>query len=250
MRYAIYFLHAFPLSSKMWLEQIKYFGQKAKTIAIDYPGFGGTSDRSIPENPSLEHYAEFVEELIARTKEESEKIVLVGLSMGGYVVQCIIQRGKTSVDLVVLANTRSQADAPETRQKRLELIENAMRQNSIRPILDHYIPMLVGENEVMRERIFGMASEATVGGLTKALWAMAHRRDMTEVVRNFPKDRVLLIAGRKDKLSPPDVMRSMATDPDRQLKILDTGHLSAMEDPQGFNTVLEEFIFKKTHNAT
>lgn len=66
---------------------------------------------------------------------------------------------------------------------------------------------------------------------------------MTDVVRRFPKDRLLIIAGNKDKLSPPDVIKDMAVEPANQLKVIDSGHLSALEKPDDFNKILDEFLF-------
>ncbi len=246
MRYAIYFLHAFPLSSEMWENQIRYFSSKAKVVALDYPGFGGTDDSPIPENnPSLEDFAEFVEDQIRKTSDESEKIVLVGLSMGGYIAQYIIKRKKINVDSVILANTRSQADSDEARKKRIELIESSKKSVSIKPILDFYLPILSNNDEKLIDKISKMANKARLGGVIKALHAMAFREDTTEIVKKFKNK--LIIAGSKDKLSPPEVMISM-TGNKNELKIIESGHLSAMEKPDEFNKSIEEFLFSRKNN--
>ncbi|MCS7214128.1 MAG: alpha/beta hydrolase [Candidatus Calescibacterium sp.] len=243
MRYAIYFLHAFPLSSEMWINQIQYFQKKARVVAMDYPGFGGTDDSVIPNNPSIDDFAKFVEGIIQKTSETSDKIVLVGLSMGGYIAQYIVRRKIVVVDYLVLANTRSKSDTDEIRKTRLELIDRAKKENSLRPILDFYVPALSGENEKLKDEVVRIASRTKLSGATKALWAIAYRDDMTDVVRSFPKDKLLIIAGSNDKLSPPDVMIDMATDPANQLKVIDSGHLSALEKPDVFNKLLDDFLF-------
>lgn len=241
MRCAIYFLHAFPLSSEMWGSQIKYFSSKARVVAIDYPGFGGTDDSFIPENPSLEHFAEFVENHINKTSEKGEKIALIGLSMGGYIIQYIIKRKRVVIDYAVLANTRSQADSEEVRRTRIELIEKAKNIGSIKPIIDFYLPALSGNDQKLSAKISKMASKISLMGAIKALWAMAFREDNTEIIKKFePK---LLIAGSKDKLSPPEIMESM-TENKNEIKIIEAGHLSALEKPDEFNKLVDEFLFK------
>lgn len=241
MGYVIYFIHAFPLSSKMWINQLKYFGSKAKVVAVDLPGFGGMTDETIPEKPSIDDYAKFVEDLIETTREKSDKLVLVGLSMGGYVIQSILKRGKISPDFLVLANTRSEADSDEVRQRRLDLIERAKKENSIKPIFDFYIPALVGDNEKLRSEVLKIAEDTSLSGAVKALWAMAFRPDMTDTIRKFDKNKLLLIAGKYDKLSPPEVMRRIS--PESRLSVLECGHLSAMEKPDEFNKIVDEFLF-------
>lgn len=126
----------------MWINQIQYFQKKAKVVAVDYPGFGGTDGSVIPSNPSIDDFAKFVEDIIQKTRETLDKVVLVGLSMGGYIAQYIVRRKIIEVDYLVLANTRSKPDTEEVRKTRLELIDRAKKEDSLKSILDFYVPAL------------------------------------------------------------------------------------------------------------
>ena len=237
------FLHAFPLSSKMWEEQIKYFGSKCRVIALDYPGFGGTSADSLPDEPTIYDYAEYVERTVKPVvlPGKGEKLCLVGLSMGGYISMAVLRRGRMRVDGVLLANTRSEADTDDTRKRRYEIISQVEKSGSIEPVLSAYLPALAPEEGEFREKVRKLAEETSPDGAIKALKAMAGRDDFTDDVKNFG-GKLLCVAGEKDKLSPPDVMRKMVRAED-ELKIINgVGHLSAMEKPDEFNSILDRFL--------
>jgi len=239
---SIYFIHAFPLNSEMWNEQIKYFSAKARCIAIDLPGFGGTPHNTISEKPSMHEYASYVEKIIQETRQnENQKLCVVGLSMGGYVAMYILKRGVIIPDFLVLANTRSQADSDEVKERRFKIIEEIEKTKSIDPVIDAYLPALARDNEKLKYEILKMTKLTSPDGAKKALYAMATREDSTFYVKSFP-GKLLCIASEKDTLSPPDVVKSMCRDP-KEFKIIPgCGHLSAMEKPEIFNKILEEFL--------
>ncbi len=239
---AIYFIHAFPLNARMWDEQLNFFAGRCSVITMDLPGFGKSDHTTVPDNPSIEHYAQFVENVV-KSSHRGGKTCLVGLSMGGYITMSIMKRGILKPDFVVLANTRSYADTPEVREKRLELIEKVNKTQSIEPVLEAYLPSLAPYGSPIREKVESIARESSVEGVKKALYAMAHREDMTDIVLRW-EGKILIIAGENDKLSPPDVMRAMVGDGKnrKMCLIAGAGHLSNMEKPSEFNRVLLDFL--------
>ncbi|GBD03356.1 3-oxoadipate enol-lactonase 2 [bacterium HR19] len=238
----IYFFHAFPLNSNMWKEQIRYFSPKVRCVAINFPGFGGASDDSIPQNPSLSDYAKFAEDIILNTSE-GVKICIVGLSMGGYIAMEVIKRKVVRPDFLVLANTKSSPDTQGARQRRFKLIEEIDKLKSVEPVISFYLPNLVPPESFLKEKVLEMAKTASLSGLKKALFAMAERQDYQKYIDDFP-GRLLCIGGEKDVLSPPDVVKSMARDKEKEFRLIKgVGHLSNMENPEEFNNILEEFLF-------
>jgi len=235
------FLHAFPLSSKMWENQVRYFGDKFSVSAVDYPGFGGSSADPIPSDPTIHDYAQYVESLISPICDEFKKICLIGLSMGGYVSMALMKRQKIPISAVVLANTRAERDTDETRKRRYEIISEVEKTGSIEPVISAYLPLLAPVEGDFRKKVESIMREATPDGVKKALGAMARREDFSDVVRNF-SGKLICIAGENDKLSPPEIMRKMVRD-ERELKIIKgAGHLTAMEKPDEFNSIVEEFL--------
>src|SRR5688500_14266887 len=77
----IFLLHAFPLNGRMFELQMKAVAETRRFVAPDFPGFG-RSPRT-PAQPDVRYYAECIRGLLDRLG--LERVVLGGVSMGGYV---------------------------------------------------------------------------------------------------------------------------------------------------------------------
>src|SRR5512143_3982895 len=81
-RDAVLFVHGFPLSGGLWDDQLAATAEGWRYIAPDLPGFG--------RSPALPHTAltmDLLADLLAGFLDEQglERVVIGGLSMGGYV---------------------------------------------------------------------------------------------------------------------------------------------------------------------
>ena len=84
-------LHAFPLSSAMWLAQREALADEFRIITPDLRGFGGSPLGD--DEPSLDAVADDVAAMLDGLG--LDRVVLGGLSMGGY--------AETVLDAVVAA---------------------------------------------------------------------------------------------------------------------------------------------------
>src|SRR4051794_32214092 len=105
-------LHAFPLSSAMWLAQRETLAKRFRVITPDLRGFGGSVLGE--ETPSIEVMAEDVAQML-RSKG-LERAVIGGLSMGGYVAMALCRHHPERVLGLLLADTKAAADLEEARQ--------------------------------------------------------------------------------------------------------------------------------------
>src|SRR5881394_345957 len=77
---ALVLLHGFPLNGEMWKVQTLTFSESCRVIVPDFRGFG----KSAETGPfSIEELADDIHALVGHL--HLEKIILCGLSMGGYV---------------------------------------------------------------------------------------------------------------------------------------------------------------------
>src|SRR4051812_200475 len=81
-------LHAFPLNSAMWLAQREGLSDFCRVISPDFRGFGGSP--SGVDGPSLDVLADDIVRLL--DTRELDRVVLGGLSMGGYVAMAFVRR--------------------------------------------------------------------------------------------------------------------------------------------------------------
>ena len=236
-------LHAFPLNGRMFEPQMEAFSEGRRVVAPDYPGFG-RSPRT-PAQPDIRYYAEGVLGLLDRLG--LERVVLGGVSMGGYVALGCMRLFPERVSGLVLADTRPDADSEETRENRKNmarrvadegvevLIELQMRRLLARDTLEN--------NEEVVEEVRGMILESSPGGVVAALGALRERPDSTPLLEKIEVP-TLVIGGEEDGISSPEVMGAMAEKiPDsRHVTLPRAGHLSNLEAPEGFNAALKEFL--------
>src|SRR5215472_9571285 len=108
----VVFLHAFPVNQQLWSDQLDKLQNHFHTISLDLRGFGQST---ASEGPILmDQLAADVRELLNAIG--IHRVVLVGLSMGGYVSFAFYRMYRESVRAMVLADTRATADTPEARE--------------------------------------------------------------------------------------------------------------------------------------
>jgi 3-oxoadipate enol-lactonase len=241
------FIHGFPHNRGLWSPQIGALVDHCRCIAPDLRGFGETT----AAGPySMDQYADDVAQLISRL--EVSRVVIVGLSMGGYVAFAFWRRYKDLVRGLVLADTRSTADTEEAKRKRYELIALAQERGSDAVAAAQITGMLgstTRENHPdIVERVRQMLAAAPVEGVIGALKAMIDRPDSTPTLPTITVP-TLVIVGEEDVLTPPKDARAMHEKiaGSRLELIRGAGHLSNVERPAAFNHVVSEFVSALTY---
>jgi pimeloyl-ACP methyl ester carboxylesterase len=237
-------LHAFPLSSAMWLSQREGLADVCRVITPDQRGFGGSPLGD--DEPSLDAVADDVAAFL--DSKGLDDVVLGGLSMGGYVVMAFLRRHPGRVKGLVLADTRAGADADAGREKRLTMAKTLDDDPESTVVVDQVLPTLLGpttqaERPLVGGRVKGFAQAAPAAAVAWAQRAMAARVDSFDVLRAVDVP-TLVIVGEEDGLTPPAESEAMAEAvPGARLVVLPrAGHLSALEDPEGFNAAVREFL--------
>jgi len=237
------FLHAFPLNGRMFEPQMVAFSSDRRVVAPDFPGFG-RSPRT-PAQPDVRYYAEGVRGLLDRLG--LERVVLGGVSMGGYVAFGCMRLFPERVSGLILADTRPDADSEETRENRKNMARRVADEGvevlielQMRRLLARYT---LEKNEEVVEEVHNMILESSPGGVVAALGAMRERPDSTPLLEEIEVP-TLVIGGEEDGISSPEVMGAMAEKiPDsRHVTLPRAGHLSNLEAPEGFNAALKEFL--------
>ncbi|MGW3350749.1 alpha/beta fold hydrolase [Nonomuraea rubra] len=236
-------LHAFPLSSAMWLAQREGLARVCRVITPDLRGFGGS--RLGEDEPSLDLMADDVARLL--DEEGIDRAVVGGLSMGGYVTMAFCRRHPDRVLGVILADTKAGADPPAARDNR-ERIAQAVLSGGSEVLVTEVLPALIGRTTRERRamvfgRVKGLVQSAPPGAVAWAQRAMAARPDSFETLSGL-KVPLLIIVGDEDELSPPSDAEAMAQAvPEGKVEIIPkAGHLSAVEQPEAFNTAVIEFL--------
>ncbi|GAA5083510.1 pimeloyl-ACP methyl ester carboxylesterase [Thermocatellispora tengchongensis] len=236
-------LHAFPLSSAMWLAQREGLAGRCRVITPDLRGFGGSVLDE--EEPSLDAMADDVARLL--DAEGIDRAVIGGHSMGGYVTMAFCRRHPERVLGVILAGTKAGADSEAARLARERLAEAVVASGS-GVLVEEVLPGLVGATTKARRgmvfgRVRGLVQAAPPRAVAWAARAMAARPDSFDTLAKLAVPALVMV-GEEDELAPVPEARAMAeAAPDSRLEIVEkAGHLIAVEQPEAFNRIVAGFL--------
>jgi pimeloyl-ACP methyl ester carboxylesterase len=236
-------LHAFPVSSAMWTDQLESATAGWRMIAPDLAGFGGTTDHTGP--PSIDDFANDVDRLLDSLS--LEKVVLGGLSMGGYAAFAVHRLVPDRVRGLILADTKSTADTAGAREGREAMLEVVERRGSV-GVADEMLPKLLGgttrrARPSIEARVRALIEANAADGLRRAIIRLRDRPDSSSQLARISVP-VLVIVGEEDAVTPVDDARAIAAGaPDARLVILpEAGHLSNLENPASFNAALRPWL--------
>lgn len=238
---ALVFLHAFPLNSDMWKEQMSYFSKTHYTMAPDFPGFG---KGALPDHAiTFEYYADSV---ISFLREAGiKRSIWCGLSMGGYLAMRMYERAPELCSGLILANTKASPDNNEDKEKRWSNIKtlNTDRED----FMEKQWLAMIGKPSLQKTKLKkcfqDMVSKSDEEGISTGLVSLATRMDSTENLKNITVP-TLILAGEHDKIISMNDIRLLHDNiTESRLETLKgVGHLSNMENPEEFNKKTAEFL--------
>jgi pimeloyl-ACP methyl ester carboxylesterase len=176
-----------------------------------------------------------------------QRVVLGGLSMGGYVALAFYRRFPHRVRALVLADTRAQGDDEDGKRTREETARLALSEG-MAPVAEAMLPKLLApatheQDPGLVERVRAMILSTKLIGAAAALRGMALRPDQTDFLPRILSPTLVLV-GAEDKLTPladSEVMRREIRG--SRLEVLDgAAHLSNLERPAEFNRALKTFL--------
>ena len=242
----VVFIHAFPLSLEMWRPQLETLEGRARTIAYDIRGFGGSSPGD-GQSP-LEF---FVDDLLALMDHLNiDKAALCGLSMGGYIALRAAERAPGRVSALVLCDTRSEGDGNEAKIKRALAIKSVKR-NGAAAFAETFVQSafapktLSGKPDLVAFAKKIIADTSPIG-ICGGLLALGGRTDTTAALGQI-RVPTLILVGEHDALTPPSASQAMAKSiSGAELHLIPgAGHMSNLENPGEFNLRLGDFLARE-----
>jgi pimeloyl-ACP methyl ester carboxylesterase len=237
-------LHGFPLSHWMWRPQHHALSSVCRLITPDLPGFGDSPLLTTP--PSVEAMADAVAEMLDEINLR-EKIILGGLSMGGYVCFAFMRKYADRVAGLILADTRAEPDDETAKGNRDKLIGFAAT-NPPAAVVEQMLPKLLGaktladQPEVVAE-VKRIGSAQRPAAIIGALQALRNRPDSTPTLAQI-RVPTLILVGTDDTLTPPAMSEKMAAGITgaKLVTIADAGHLANLEQPAAFSDAVRAWL--------
>jgi pimeloyl-ACP methyl ester carboxylesterase len=234
----------------MWQAQREELASVCRIITPDLRGFGESPlpDDQGQRQPSIDDMAADV----AATLDARgiDRAVVGGLSMGGYVTMAFLRQYPDRVQALILADTKAAADPAPARDNRLRIADTLLAESSPRVVLDEVVPNILGRTTVAErphvlDQVREMAEKAAPESLAWAQRAMAARPESFKTLASV-RVPALVVIGEEDSLSTIDDAHAMVDVlPDARLvTIPESGHLSAMEQPEAFTEAVREFFIE------
>ena len=246
----IVFVHGLSGSWQNWLENLPFFAQRRRCIAMDLPGFGYSD---MPrEKISISGYARQVDALCEQL--DLGRCIVVGNSMGGFVTAemgirhperveraCLVAAAGISITnlrrrpSLTAARVIGALGAASAAQSRFMVARPRLRWAFTNFVFRH--PSRIAP-DLMWEQVRGAGKPGLVDALD-ALTSYDFRDRLPEI-----KAPTLIVWGEHDMLVPvKDAEEFERLIPQSRTVILDdTGHVPMLERPRKFNELLCELI--------
>jgi len=238
-------LHAFPFDAEMWRPQLEAVPTGWRFVAPDLPGFG-RSEVGVPAVPaSMEGYARDVVALLDHLR--LDRVVVGGLSMGGYVAFALLRLAPGRLAGLVLADTRAEADDEAARSNRDRMAET-LAEGGAAAVFERMLPGLLGATTrafrpAVVERVRRLVLAQPPEGIHRAIQSLKWRPDSTPLLASITCP-TLVVGGDEDQITAVEVARSLhARISGADLAVIErAGHLSNLERPEAFNAALTRFL--------
>jgi YbgC/YbaW family acyl-CoA thioester hydrolase len=240
---AVLFVHGYPLDHTIWEHQLAHL-EGWMRIAPDLRGMGQSDAPDL--GYSMTTYAE---DLLALLNTLGvDRVVLCGLSMGGYVLFEMLRLAPERVRGLILVDTRAEADSPDTRKAR-DASAALAREGGVAAIAASMLPRMMAapiatEQPALYDRVRRMMEATPLSGLLGAIAAMRDRPDSTTLLPTLGSLPALVIVGEDDQLTPPPLAHAMADllAAARLSVVPGAGHLPTLERPEFVSAKLGEFL--------
>lgn len=236
----IVFLHGFGETRKMWSDYLPFF-KEYQTLTIDLPGAGASDIMDV----SITRMAKIVNSVLL--KENIEKCVFIGHSMGGYVACAFAKLYEEKLLGFCLFHSQPYADSKEKKAGRNKAI-NFVKKNGSGVYFKGLLPMLfandfIKNNKNTLEKIVSDASAMESSAVIYQMQAMRNRPDNQSVLVNA-KVPVCFIIGKEDIAVPAANSLNQTFLPKiSDIHILqNVGHMGMYEATQKTVKIIKDFI--------
>jgi pimeloyl-ACP methyl ester carboxylesterase len=235
------FVHGWRINKEYWANQLAYFKNKYRVIALDLPGHGQTPPGSAP--PTIEEFARMVESVISDAKVDS--VILIGHSMSGninlHVYDKIPQKiiGFIGIDnLQELGHESTPGEAAQTRQffDTLRKDYKNVAAGFSAGYLFHAQTDSAVKKRVMNDVLAGNPEPSV-----SILESLSQQYKSEQEI--IPKMKIpLLLLAAKGSIKTDSSFKKYCSAGYKYWTFSNAGHYPMIEQPETFNKLLEEAI--------
>jgi 3-oxoadipate enol-lactonase len=234
--------HALGCDLRMWDAVAAQLAPSYTVLRYDHRGHG--QSEIVPGPYSIEAMADDAAALIE--KQASSAVHFIGLSMGGMVAQQLAVRHPQLVTSIVVANSSSSYDeaARVIWKARIETVRSQGMEAIADGVMQRWFTPEFREDPEGAKRVAAMRA-VLLATDAKAYVDSCEAVSRIEFYATNPRIAcpALVIAGTRDESTPPAMAEAIRNSiSGAQLVTLPTAHLSAVERPTEFASLVVEFI--------
>lgn len=222
--FGLLFLHALPLTGRMWSAQMTAISNPA--YAPTLYGFGSTM-------------RDWAHAALALVREQ--RFIVIGCSVGGSCALEVAALAPERVAALILIGTNARhRPNPELHANCVRLLREA----GVSAAWDTYWhPLFADGNDAAREQGRRLAVEQPVEDIARGVTVFHTRPDLEKVLADF-EGLVVYVTGDRDVApGPQSSARQTALARDGRLHVIaDCGHYVPLERPEAMNDILRDVI--------
>lgn len=236
------FIHGLGENLDSWTNQLTYFDNDYRVIAMDLRGHYRSEDGTKPI--TIKQFADDV--ILLCDKLAITQAHFVGLSMGGIICQQLAIDYQDRMFSVSLCNTASYAtdEAKAKLDSRLAMIEAVSMDEMADFIVTACLPPVYDQRIYDQAfAVFRLNRKTPYMAATRATFSIDYRNDLCKIT--IP---TLVFTGEFDKATPVEASEFIhAQIPHSEMHVISgVGHLSKLEKPAEFNQLIANFLAKHT----
>jgi len=230
----------------MWSGQIGDTGEHYRLITPDLRGHG----RSVAP-PERVYTMDAMADDVIETLDDlgiTEKVVLGGLAMGGYVALSAARRYPERFRALMLFDTKAAADSPEAARARETTADQVEATQLTDGVISSLIPRLFSPltrqlRPELVEPMLAVMKATSPRTIAASLRGMATRPDRTRDL-SYITMPTLVVVGGEDVITPVSEAQSMVQElPKATLVIVpDAGHMAPLENKTATNLGIFSFL--------
>ena len=236
-------LHGFGEDGTVWKNQYDIFPGHQVII----PHLPGSGKSDMIDEMSMEGMADAIKELADSLLSKSQRLTLIGHSMGGYIALAFAEKYPALLNAFGLFHSTAFADNEEkksTRQKGIQFIREHGAYEFLKTAIPNlYAPEKKQAKQQLIEEHLVTVRNSTAESLVNYYEAMMHRPDRTEVLKNSHVP-VLFVFGKYDTAVPLAEGLKLCSMPQLSyIHVLEnSGHMGMIEEDMESNKILSQFV--------
>lgn len=239
----VIFLHGFCERKEMWEEFVQPFAQNFQIYLVDLPGFGNSP---LPETSlSLELVAVHLQEWML--DQGIDNPVLIGHSLGGYVIMAMVELMGSSISGIGLFHSSALPDDEEKKRVRDKTYE-FVQKHGVDKFITSFVPPLFTESNRTNlqqeiEMLIQLGSTSPEETVLAYILAMRNRKDRLGEWKGY-KGKKLFIAGDQDTAVPINISRLHQSEGVAYHELSGVGHMGMFEAAEDCRQLILEFLLQ------